>query len=87
MFLAADRLLTSLKLWHRFKENPKNSADDAKGDDNPDIEKFLGHFELRFVWDIDGSANYELLTLIRKGRRDKHGTFQFDLNFKLGGRA
>ena len=86
-FLVSDELLTSLKLWHRFKESPKKSAADAKGDDNPDIEKFLGHFELRFVWQFGDSANYELLTLMRKGRRDKRGTFQFDLNFKLGGRA
>ncbi|KKO47676.1 phospholipase A1 [Arsukibacterium sp. MJ3] len=32
--------------WYRFNEQAKTSIDDPKGDDNPDITKYMGWFEL-----------------------------------------
>jgi phospholipase A1 len=37
----------SLKLWHRLNEKTKTSAADTAGDDNPDISRYMGRFELR----------------------------------------
>jgi phospholipase A1 len=32
--------------WYRFNEQAKTTIDDPKGDDNPDITKYMGWFEL-----------------------------------------
>ena len=37
----------SFKPWYRIPEREKRDEDDAKGDDNPDIHQYYGHFELR----------------------------------------
>lgn len=76
-----DRVLTTLKVWHRFQEGEKTGPDDPKGDDNPDIEKFLGHAELRFAASICEDDACQLLSMIRKGRGDPHGTVQLDFIF------
>ncbi|MFT7186486.1 MAG: phospholipase A1 [Pseudohongiellaceae bacterium] len=44
------------------KENPNKS----KGDDNPDIEKFMGHFELRSAYRWN---NHELSLMTRNNLR------------------
>ena len=36
----------SFKPWYRIPEQRKDDPMDAKGDDNPDIERFMGNFEL-----------------------------------------
>ncbi|CAA0079199.1 Putative phospholipase A1 [BD1-7 clade bacterium] len=35
----------SFKPWYRLPERSKNDADDPRGDDNPDIGDYMGHFE------------------------------------------
>lgn len=39
----------AFKPWLRIPEKAKTSPSDPKGDDNPDIEHFLGHFELSLL--------------------------------------
>lgn len=75
------KLLATLKLWDRLNESPKEGENDPNGDDNPDIEEYLGKFELQVFVRLDDEANYELLSLIRKGSRRGSGTYQFDLLF------
>lgn len=45
--LEYEKYYFSFKPWWRIPEHRKSSADDATGDDNPDIHKYLGYFELR----------------------------------------
>ena len=71
------QLSLALKLWHRIEEDEKAGEDDPDGDDNPDIEKYLGHGELRLATSA-GNGNYQFLSMIRKGRWDPHGTIQLD---------
>jgi phospholipase A1/A2 len=40
----------SLKPWYRVKEKAKSDPSDMTGDDNPDIEDYLGHFEFISVY-------------------------------------
>ena len=41
------------KVWWRIPEDEKESADDPRGDDNPDIEDYMGNFELSGVYGLD----------------------------------
>ncbi len=44
------RLIVSLKPWYRIPEKNKKDINDSAGDDNPDIEDFLGKGELRLLY-------------------------------------
>ncbi len=72
----------SLKLWQRFPERRKRDPEDTAGDDNPDIERFMGRFELRGRWgfnkDHAALPTHGLSGMYRKGSRDKGGTYQLD---------
>lgn len=46
-FQARRRQLAYFKFWYRLPERNKESPDDARGDDNPDIEHYYGHAEFR----------------------------------------
>lgn len=74
--LISNNLLIALKIWNRLDESGQPTAQDPVGDDNPDIEKFLGSGELRLYWRL--RPTYMLLAMIRKGSRDRHGTVQLD---------
>ncbi len=41
------RTLIHLRTWYRVPEDAKKTPDDPEGDDNPDIDDFLGYGELR----------------------------------------
>ncbi|BCV37763.1 phospholipase [Shewanella chilikensis] len=41
------------KVWWRIPESEKDYEGDPRGDDNPDITDYLGHFELTGVYGID----------------------------------
>ena len=42
--------------WYRFDEQKKTSVDDPKGDDNPDITKYMGWFELSAAYKQDDAT-------------------------------
>ena len=46
-FWAKGKTLVYLKVWYRLPEKAKTGPTDAEGDDNPDIQNYLGHFELQ----------------------------------------
>jgi phospholipase A1 len=84
MFYTKNNYVISLKPWYRIPEDDKESSRDAKGDDNPDIEKYMGYFEL------NGAIKYrqfEFTTLIRNNLRDEnYGAFELGMSFPLWGR-
>ena len=43
----------SAKVWWRIPEDEKETPRSARGDDNPDIEDYMGNFELQTVYGID----------------------------------
>lgn len=45
-----DNFALSLKPWVRLSEDEKEFDLDPGGDDNPDIEDFMGHFELNMAY-------------------------------------
>jgi phospholipase A1/A2 len=73
----------ALKLWHRFSEDAKDDPQDSRGDDNPDITRYLGNFELKLGHAEPGSHNVTL-TLRRSTRTDGKGAVQLDWSHPTG---
>ncbi len=72
------------KPWYRLREDDKDSPDDPSGDDNPDIERFLGHFELRAARQLNHSS---IDFMVRHNlRSDKRGALQANWRFPLSDR-
>ncbi len=74
-------LLLSLKPWYRLPEDEKESPDDARGDDNPDIEKYMGHFELTGAY--KHNQNIYSIMLRNNLRSDNKGAVELSWSFPL----
>ncbi|ATC93168.1 phospholipase A [Pseudoalteromonas tunicata] len=74
----------SLKPWFRIPENHKTDALDPKGDDNPDIYKYMGYFE------FSGAYRYQEHEFSFMSRNNfnaqNRGAIQLDWSFPLWGR-
>lgn len=53
MIFDAGPLAFSTKVWWRIPEDEKTDPKDARGDDNPDIEEFMGYGEFVGVYGVD----------------------------------
>lgn len=79
--LERNRFVFSLKPWWRIPEDPKDDPMDAEGDDNPDIEKFMGHFEFTTLY---RRYDHEFGLMFRNNlRSDNKGAVQLDWTFPL----
>lgn len=74
-----------LKPWWRIPENKKHDLDSPKRDDNPDIEKYLGNFELTITKPY-GNQVIELMIRNNLRRHTNRGAVQVDYTFPLKGR-
>ena len=62
-------LTLSLKPWYRIPEHEKTNPGEPSGDDNPDIEDYLGYGELRAVYRLDA----HLFSLMLRNNLRHHG--------------
>ncbi len=75
-------IIWSVKSWWRLPEDKKKYIGDPNGDDNPDIEKYLGYGELGLVWKLPHEHNLDIL--IRNNlRSDNKGAIQLGWSFPL----
>lgn len=74
----------SVKPWWRIPENASDDPTDPRRDDNPDIERYLGHFELNVARPM-GSHVTELM-LRNNLRSDNRGAAQISYTFPLNRR-
>src|SRR5690606_18748977 len=65
-FYARDNYAISLKPWYRLPEDNKSHPLEAHGDDNPDINKYMGNFELRGALELD---HFEFSAMVRNNLR------------------
>lgn len=79
-----DNFVFSFKPWYRLRESKKRHALDPDGDDNPDIEHYLGHFEWLGGWQYRNN-NFSLM-LRNNLRSDNHGAAELSWSFPIGGR-
>jgi len=74
----------SFKPWYRIPESKKDDILDAKGDDNPDIYKYMGYFEFSGAYRY---KNNEFSFMSRNNlNSDNRGAIQLDWSFPLWGR-
>ncbi|WP_105258099.1 phospholipase A [Pseudoalteromonas sp. T1lg88] len=74
----------SFKPWYRLPEDEKDDPMEAKGDDNPDIHKYMGYFEFRGVRRFE---DHEVSFMLRNNlNSDNRGALQLDWSFPLWGR-
>lgn len=50
MIFERDNLVLAFKPWYRIPESDKDGEDDPTGDDNPDIDAYLGYGEIRALY-------------------------------------
>jgi phospholipase A1/A2 len=68
---------STFKIWRRFKEGRKTEPGDSNGDDNPDITRYLGHFEWRLGHASPDGHNFTA-TIRHALRHDGRGALQLD---------
>lgn len=74
----------SIRPWWRIPESSKDSPTDRRGDDNPDIEKYLGHFEFHIARPF---GNHVAEIMLRNNlRTDNKGAVLVDYSFPLNKR-
>lgn len=75
-----DNLLVRLRPWYRIPESPRESPDDPRGDDNPDILDFMGHGDLSIG--LRRNA-HDLHVLLRGNPSTGNGAIEVDWTFPL----
>ena len=73
----------SLKPWVRFSEDEKQFELDPKGDDNPDILDFMGHFELNMAYKLN---QFEFSFKGRRNFSTDRGYSELGFTFPLWGK-
>lgn len=79
-----DNFAFSIRPWMRLKEDEKRFLLDSEGDDNPDIEDYLGHFELSLAYKW---YNVEFNFKGRQNFSTHYGAAELGLTFPLFGKV
>ena len=76
------RYVFALKTWWRIPEDDKDDPLDPEGDDNPDIEDYLGNFEFTTAYRRN---DQEFSVMLRNNldRDENRGAIQVDYTFPL----
>jgi len=72
----------SIKPWYRFPENDKDTPLDPTGDDNPNIEKYVGYGELSGIYKHD-EQTYGFMLRNNLRSSENKGAIQLDWTFPL----
>ncbi|MBD1577533.1 phospholipase A [Vibrio sp. S11_S32] len=82
-YFAKDNFVVAVQPWWRIPEDEKNSPDDSDGDDNPDIDDYMGHFELTsaYKW-----HDLEFSFIGRENFSTHKGYAEFGFSFPIWGK-
>jgi len=75
--------VASLRPWYRLPEKRKKTPLDAKGDDNPDIHRYMGNAQLSLGWK---NSRLELSSVIRGNLSTQKGSVDTTITFPLSGK-
>lgn len=79
-----DNFVFSVKPWYRLPEDDKNGPDDFSGDDNPDIERYLGNFEFLATWSRNQNVYSLMLRNNLRGMDDNKGAIEAAWSYPVG---
>lgn len=81
-YFEQENFLWHLQTWYRLPEEAKDDPQQAKGDDNPDIEDYLGNFELSFFRML---GRYSGAMMVRNNLdfSRNRGALQLDFGFPM----
>ena len=83
-FWEYEDLLISVKPWIRIPDPDKDGPDDPRGDDNPNIERFVGQMKTVVAW-RNGNDTYSAVWR-NNLRADNRGSLEVGWSFPLTGR-
>jgi phospholipase A1 len=71
-----------VKTWYRIPEDDKETSLSAEGDDNPDITRFLGNFELGYGTSFGG---FTVVGMLRNNLRtsENKGSIEMNISYPL----
>jgi len=79
--LSRGNMLISVKPWYRIPEKEKEDPEDPSGDDNPDINEYMGPGELGFLF---SHRNHTFTILLRNNfKEDNKGTVVLGWSYPL----
>ncbi|WP_237155723.1 phospholipase A [Photobacterium leiognathi] len=78
-----ENFVFTLRPWWRIPEDKKKEPNSPTGDDNPDIEKYMGHFQVGAVYKWD---DYEFSFIGRENFATHKGYGELGLTFPLWGK-
>jgi phospholipase A1/A2 len=79
-----DNWITMFKPWYRIPEERKTEINQPDGDDNPDIDKYMGYFEFTSAYKWDGQT---FGIMFRNNLRSNNkGAIKLDWTFPMGKR-
>jgi len=70
-----EKTIFNLRVWYRIPEEKKKYPTDPDGDDNPDIEDYLGYGDLKIIYPYKDNL---LTSLIRFNPSTKKGAIEID---------
>ncbi|WP_299081075.1 phospholipase A [uncultured Paraglaciecola sp.] len=85
-FAPTENVVWGLRTWYRIPEDEKVDPLDPAGDDNPDIEKYLGYGELGGLWSIADKHSLEFMFRNNLRTEDNRGSIQLGWSFPINGR-
>ncbi|MDF1524969.1 MAG: phospholipase A [bacterium] len=84
LFLEKGNTVFSVKPWYRIPEREKSAPDEPRGDDNPDIRRYMGSVEAGVLY--CKGKNFFTLMLRNNLRRDNRGAVEVGWSYPLKGR-
>jgi phospholipase A1 len=79
-----DNFVMSLKPWWRLPEDKKKSPTANSGDDNPDIERYMGDFEFLATWARSQNVYSLMLRNNLRGAGDNKGAIEASWSYPVG---
>ncbi|MFQ3198548.1 MAG: phospholipase A1 [Paraglaciecola sp.] len=82
VFAHTNNVTWGVQTWWRIPEDAKENLASPDGDDNPDIEQYMGYGTLGAVWSISDQQSLELL-FRNNLRSDNRGAVQLGWTFPI----
>lgn len=83
-YYSKENFLVAIQPWWRIPEDKKKDPMDSDGDDNPDIEDYMGHFELTSAYKVN---SFEFSFLGRENFATHKGYAEVGVTFPIWGKV